>query len=50
MKLRIKILTLVQNSVSQTFLHVDPQLKYTIFCTPHSLAQQSLVQGKYASK
>jgi len=25
---------IVYPSGSQTFLHVDPQLKYTIFCSP----------------
>jgi len=37
-------------SSSQTFLHVDPQLQYTIFCRPRYLAQQLLIQGKYVSK
>jgi len=31
-------------------LHVDPQLKYTIFCRPLDLTQQLLVQGKHVSK
>jgi len=36
----------MQTSGSQTFLHVDPQLKYAIFCEPRGLAQQLLIQGK----
>jgi len=36
---------LLNNSGSQTFLHVDPQIKYTIFCRSRGLAQQSLMQG-----
>ena len=36
---------MAENSGSQTFLHVDPQLKYTIFCKPRALAQQLLMQG-----
>jgi len=42
--------TSVYTSGSQTFLHVDPQLKYTIFCRPRGLAQQLLIQGNYVSK
>jgi len=30
-------------SGSQTILHIDPQLKYTIFCGPYGLAQQLLI-------
>ena len=33
------------NSGSQTFLHVDPQLKYTVFWRPHGLTQQILIPG-----
>jgi len=33
------------DSVSQTFLHVDPQIKYTLCCRPRGLAQQLLIQG-----
>ena len=35
----------VYSSGSQSFLHVDPQLRYTIFCIPCFLAQQILMQG-----
>jgi len=31
--------------VLKLFLHVDPQLKYTIFCRPPGLAQQLLIQA-----
>ena len=41
---------MVQASGSQTFLHVNPQLNYTIFCRPRVLAQQVLMQGTYVSK
>ena len=36
---------IIQPIVSQTVLHVDPQLKYTIFCRPRGLAQQLLIEG-----
>ena len=35
----------VCGSGSHTFLHVDPQLKYTFFCRPRGLAHQLLIQG-----
>jgi len=42
--------TLAYTSGSQTFLHVDPQLKYTIFCRLRGLAQQLLIHRKHVSK
>jgi len=43
-RLVYRICSTLQICGFQTFLHVDPQLKYTIYCRPRRLIQQLLIQ------